>query len=395
MKESVLRFLRKIYHFIFCPFVGFILWPFCAALNIKFLNVYTMRIGHLCVEPDCYVKEEILGEHPKYKALILAPRGKVANEHILSYWEHYLGIIRFNLLCTLLKPLSNNRFTTYDVHRYASPVNSAADFSRIQSMYHEKGGRPLLALTDHDLQLGRDLLFKQGVPHDAWFVCVHCREDGYVPGEEQTYRNADITSYLPAMEAIIERGGWVIRLGDPSMKKIPSNKYIIDFAHLDNKSDWMDVYLCAACRFFLGSASGLSAISAIFGIPSAIANQAPVSVVLPYLPEDIGIHKLLFSLAENRYLRFAEIMGTPIGNFRFDSLYMEANIRIIDNTAEDIKALALEMLGRIDGKTVYSTEDDLLQERFKSLMNASHYSYRSSARIGREFLRKYSFLLDD
>ena len=391
IKVGFLWLIRKT----FSSIMGFVSFPFCFAFNIKFLNVLTSRIGHLCVEPDCYIKEEILDRHPKYRALILAPRGGVANEHMLSYWERYIRIIRSPLLCTILKPLSDNRFTGYNVHRYASPINAAADFPRIQRMYDKTGGRPLLSLIDCDFRRGSDLLRTYGMPRDAWFVSVHCREEGYIPGEGQTYRNADITSYLPAMEAIIERGGWVIRLGDPSMGEIPVNKYIIDYAHLDNRSDWMDVFLCAACKFFLGSASGLCMISSTFGIPSAIANQAPVSVILPYLPQDIGIPKLLYSLTENRYLRFAEILGSPVGNFRFDSLYKEANICVIDNTAEDIKALAMEMFDRIDGKMVYTAEDNLLQERFKSLMNASHYSYRSVSRIGREFLRKYSFLSDD
>jgi putative glycosyltransferase (TIGR04372 family) len=379
----------------FSSFMGFVLLPFCFALNIKFLNVLTSRIGHLCVEPDCYIKEEILGMHKKYKAVILAPRGKVANEHMLSYWESYIRIIRSPLLCTILKPLSDNRFTTYNVHRYASPVNTAAAFPRIQRIYDKRGGKPLLSFTDCDSRRGWELLRTYGMPPDAWFVCVHSREENYIPGEGQTYRNADITSYLLAMEAIIERGGWVIRLGDPSMKEIPTNKYIIDYAHLDNKSDWMVVFLCATCKFFLGSASGLCMISSTFGIPSAIANQAPVSVTLPYLRKDIGIPKLLYSLTKNRYLTFAEILGSPIGNFRYDSLYKKANISVIDNTAEDIKALAMEMLDSIDGKMVYTAEDNVLQGRFKSLMNATHYSYRSVSRIGREFLRNYSFLLDD
>lgn len=375
--------------------IGFVSLPFCFALNIKFLNVSTSRIGHLCVEPDCYVKEEILGKHPKYKTLMLARKGQVVNEHVLSYWDHYIKIIRSPVLCILLKPLSENQFTGFNVNRYCSVINRAADFPWIQDAYHKSGGRPLLSLLEFDYRRGWDILQKLGMPRDAWFVCVHCREESYISGEGQTYRNADIDSYLPAMEAIVERGGWVIRLGDPGMKVIPLQKNIIDYVHIEVKSDWMDVFLCATCKFFLGSASGLAAISNTFGIPSAIANQAPLSVVLPYFPEDVGIPKLVYSLTENRYLNFSEILSLPIGNFRHDHLYKEANLCAIDSTPEDIKALVMEMLDKIDGKIIYTDEDNVLQERFKSLMNPSHYSYRSASRIGRDFLRKYTFLLDD
>lgn len=335
-----------------------------------------------------------MGVHPKYKAIMLAPRGKIANEHILYYWKDYIKIIRSSVSCFVLKPLTNNRFTTYDVHRYVSPINRGASFPKIETRYFETGGRPLLTLKDVDRQRGWQKLSDFGMPADVWFVCVHCREEGYVSGEGQTYRNADISSYMPAIEAIIDRGGWVIRLGDPSMKKIPKNKYIIDYAHLDDKSDWMDVFLCGACKFFLGSASGLAMVSSAFGVPSAIANQAPVSVVLPFSPFDIGIPKLLYSQKEKRYLKFSEILNSPIGNFRFDSLYKDCDVCVINNTPEIIEALALEMLDRINGAIVYTSEDNELQKRFKSLMDENHYSYGSLARVGRDFLRKYSFLLD-
>jgi len=233
------------------------------------------------------------------------------------------------------------------------------------------------------------------MPREAWFVCIHCREEGYCPGAGQRYRNASIDSYFSAMETIVERGGWVIRVGDASMKEIPPQENVIDYAHTDVKSDWMDVFLGASCKLFLGSSSGLLGISEVFGVPCALAHQAPVSVVMPYFPDDIGIPKLVYSQAENRYLRFSEIFESPVGNFRWDHQFEEANLCCTDNTPEDVNALLLEMLDRIDGRLTYTGEDNVLQERFKSLMGPAHYSYGSAARIGRDFLGKYSRLLDD
>jgi len=95
------------------PVVGFVLLPIFAVFKIKVLNTAMTAIGHLCLETDCYVKEERLGEHPHYRALILArPRRRnVANEHMLSYWESYVKVVRSPVLCSLLKPLLRNRLT--------------------------------------------------------------------------------------------------------------------------------------------------------------------------------------------------------------------------------------------------------------------------------------------
>jgi putative glycosyltransferase (TIGR04372 family) len=255
----------------------------------------------------------------------------------------------------------------------------------------------VLSLTDFDRKRGWVNLRRLAVPENAWFACVHCRESdySYKRGRDiATIHDADVNNYFPAMEEIVDRGGWIIRIGDPFMKPIPKMKNVIDYAHLDIKSDWMDVFLCASCKFLLGSNSGLSALPSAFGVPCAIANVGgPISAVLPYGPEDIGIPKFLWSEKEKRYLNFQEILSSPVGDFPFDYLFSANDIRAVENSPEDIKELAIEMLDRLEGKLEYSEEDERLQAHFKSLMKPGHYSYGAISRVGRDFLRKYERLL--
>jgi putative glycosyltransferase (TIGR04372 family) len=184
------------------------------------------------------------------------------------------------------------------------------------------------------------------------------------------------------MREIVDRGGWVIRIGDPAMKEIPKMRNVIDYVHLDIKSDWMDVFLCASCKFLLGSNSGLTVLANVFGVNGAVANIAgPVSAVLPYGPLDIGIPKLIRSKDKGRYLTFKEIFSSPIGDFPDDYLFSANNIEAVENSPDDIKGLMLEMLDRSEGRLKYSQEDELLQARFKSLMNPGHYSYGAISRL--------------
>jgi len=186
----------------------------------------------------------------------------------------------------------------------------------------------------------------------------------------------------------------VIRMGDPTMKPIRQMDHVIDYAHLDIKSDWMDVFLCAGCKFFLGSDSGLYAAASTFGVSVAIANCAPhMSGVLPFGTDAIGIPKLLWSDKEGRYLSFKEILGSSISKYWVDSLFSQAGLRPVENTPEDIRDLALEMLDRKAGRLSYTIEDELLQKRLKLLINPTHYSFGAMSRVGGEFLRKYEHLL--
>jgi putative glycosyltransferase (TIGR04372 family) len=386
-KRQVPRLLFRIISVI----AGILAYPFCLITNTRFVSFYVRSIGMLCVEPDCYIKEGILGMRPRYNSIVLAPRGTVANEHMLNYWKRYdIKVIESPIACFLLAPLARNRFSGYDALKYAFDYNPA--FVEIQKKY--KGRPPLLKLTEADIERGWKLLKSLGMPKNAWFVCIHCREDGYLGDVDQSNRNCDINNYLPAMESIVKKGGWVIRMGDPTMKNIPPMEHAIDYAHLEIKSDWMDIFLSASCRFFLGSNSGLCYVAYVFAVPSAIANFAPIGGTLPYGADDIAIPKLLWSVEKGRFLTFREAFDSPVSNYRLDSSIHKAGVRPVENSPEDITNLAMEMIDRAGGKISYTDDDEILQGRFKSLMKPCHYSYGAVSKVGRDFLRKYRRLLD-
>ena len=168
---------------------------------------------------------------------------------------------------------------------------------------------------------------------------------------------------------------------------------VIDYAHLDIKNDWMDVFLLAACRFHLGS-SGVFSVCGAFGVPVAMVNLAPIGASLMYGSHDIDIPELVRSDKDDRLLTFREVLDSPIGNFRYTNLYEEAGVTLVDNSPEDIRDLAIEMMDRLEGKDIYTDEDEQLQEQCKTLMKPGNWSYGGSSRIGRDFLHKYSNLLN-
>jgi putative glycosyltransferase (TIGR04372 family) len=360
---------------------------------LRLTNVH--RIGHLAGEVDCLVKEERLGLFPRMKALLLAPRGGVANEHLVAYWSQLARTVRTPWHCRLLAPVNRFRFVRMrdDMASYVAAVNRTAESMRIQKLWGQRPG--VLQLTGEDLAQGVDRLRDLGVPSGARFVCFHSREGGYSPGDEHLhdFRNTSVANYLAAAAALYEHGIYSIRLGDPSMKKLPPLPGVVDYAHSALRADWMDVFLCARGEFFLGNSSGLSFVSGAFGRPCVLGNLIPFSGAFPYGAKDIGIPKLLWSRQAQRLLGFAEILDSEVADFRFSVLYEERGIEVRENTAEEIRDLALEMLARLEGRGQYSREDEALQERFRALMRPGHFSYGSAARVGRDFLRKYRHLL--
>jgi putative glycosyltransferase (TIGR04372 family) len=315
----------------------------------------------------------------------------VANGHLLDYWKQHMGVVS-GLWATILAPFASHAGLRHEVHRYSVSIDATAAYVGVQNAW--RGRPPILALRATDRERGRDCLQSLGVPRDAWFVGVHCRESGYAPNEIHDYRDADISNYVPAMQEIVRRGGWCVRLGDPTMKPMPRLQGAIDYAHHTVRSAWMDVFLCAEARFVLGSSSGLYQVATIFGVPSAVPNLAPVST-LSYGTEDVSIPKLLFSEREGRYLTFPEIFASPMANCRFSRIYQESGIRVEENNADDVRALCSEMVDRTNGVAAYTAHDETLQRRYKALFRPGHYSYGTVTRVGRDFLRKYEHLLGD
>jgi putative glycosyltransferase (TIGR04372 family) len=369
----------------------------CGLLGIRFvwMGVPT-RIGHVALELDSFIKDVKLQEL-KIKPVLPISRHKIPNPALVEYWRNYFYVIQNHTLVKWLRPFGFfrplNRYTAI----YAVAINETCRSYEVNAKW--EGRPPLLTLSTIDRERGEAALARLGLPRGAWFACIHSRESGYSgPNERwhnergQAYRNSDIADYQLAMQAIVERGGWCIRVGDPSMKPLPPMERVIDYAHSPEKADWLDVFLCASCRLFIGNSSGLAIVAGVFGVPCALANQAPPAVAYSHFNQDISIPKLVRRVSGD-VLNFPEIFSSPIANYRYTELMEAENLAFIDNSAEEIRDLTIEMLDRIEGVAQYTEEDERLQARFKSLLRLGHYSYGARSRLGRDFLRKYAHLL--
>ena len=107
----------------------------------------------------------------------------------------------------------------------------------------------------------------------------------------------------------------------------------------------------------------------------------------------IFIYKLLCPEENNNYLSFEEGLKPPLGNAICAPNYKMLGIKWIDNTEDEIHEAVVEMLNRLEGKTIYSKEDEALQKQFNSL-HAKYSNWGGLGRIGNAFIKKYEYLLD-
>jgi hypothetical protein len=102
------------------------------------------------------------------------------------------------------------------------PYSHAA--AKIQNRWEAENRPPLAVRREETDAALRVLRRRLGIPEDAWYVCLHVREPSFHGRWNKVWeqaRDADIRTYGAAIKTIVERGGYVIRMGDPSMPPLP------------------------------------------------------------------------------------------------------------------------------------------------------------------------------
>jgi len=353
---------------------------------------------------EVYLKAQRLGYCPAGELVLLVdPKSKITNPCYLNYWSRHVTVISDPELIRILTPLEKALAipVAFYMALQEKVVTSRAALGIIREQWLKEALRPILILTDEDKKRGWDVMRALGLPDDAWFVCLHVRERGW-KGEfnaQQDYRNADIDTYLDAVKAVTEAGGWVFRMGDAgNSRTLPEMPNVIDYAHSDVKSDEMDIFLSAECRFFIGSSSGLYTVAMAFGRPVAMTNLLPACAAYYLSNKDIFIPRMLRFKDGNRLADFVELLTPPLALLEGQSNFEERNIGIINNDADDIKGLVAEMIRRCDGVTAPNRGEERLQQRFQKIYadRGKHYGnsrLAAHARISGKFLKKYKGLL--
>ncbi len=354
------------------------------------LPVLTQRIGHLAAELDCFFKLMRLGQIESLgkRYFILAPAHKVSNACLLDYWRDHITVITHPVACWLLEVMTRGPLMRHGVETYLLAIGRSARYFEVGAQWADRPA--LLQLRSDHVVRGNRFLAEVGLTEDAWFVCVHAREGGYSTWDESVhgYRNMMVEFLLPAVQEIVDRGGWCIRMGDENMTPLAPMPGLIDYAHHKARSAELDIFLCARCRFFLGNTSGLFLVSSIFGVPSALTNQTPFAAT-GFRQGDLSIPKRIRRLGHAEFLTSAQILDSPISNFRMSRFYVDAQLELVENSAEEIKDLVLEMLETLEGRFREDPEAALCHAGFSEHLRPEHYCYGTVGKISATFLLRH------
>lgn len=281
-----------------------------------------------------------------------------------------------------------------------------------RDLYHDRDPQGLyeqtschLSFTEEEERFGQQSLGEIGIPNGAAFVCFHSRDDAYLdtfaPRAEGTvgwqyhdYRNSDVRNYLPAAEELTQRGHFAIRMGAAVNQPLDStDPMIIDYA-TRFRTDFLDIYLGAKCRFFVCDTAGIYGVPRIFRRPLCWVNYVPLEHVHSWSATDLFIPKKLWLGEEGRFMTFREILDTDTGRLLRSEDYAQRHIEVVESTSEEITAVTVEMDERLNETWHANKDDEKLQKRFWSLFERSVLHGKVESRIGAEFLRQNQDLLE-
>lgn len=252
-----------------------VLWP---------ARVICDRFGELARMIDIYIKARKLGITPEVKAILPTRPEWISNRALLDYWRDQHA----DMLTILTDPdevaaaeeAYGDCELLAEVYRLPDGRGLHVQWAApaIRNLWEKSGDGPLLKLRADHRELGRQWMHRHGAPEEAWFVALHFRESGYHEGGGWSYnrlRDSRTGDYLDGIKAITDQGGWVVRLGDPSMTPLAPMENVIDYAVAEDRSDELDVFFCADARFVMAVASGPLSVAATFGTPVLGVNMFP------------------------------------------------------------------------------------------------------------------------
>ena len=319
-----------------------------------------------------YCKKKLNIDQPKKRHLDLAYihyNDKIFNKQLAKMWKRKLNF----LSGYLLHPISKVNKLIPGGEIYSLEYLYSKRVFNIDNLLEKC--QPLEFTVGEEI-CGRKMLKKFGLKDEDKFVCFDVRDGAYQlkkisaryrDWSYHDYRQTDINKFVLAAEELAKRGYYVFRMGVKVEKPfISNNPKIIDYANSNLRSDFMDIYLGAKCSCCITTATGFQDLPCLFRKPMAQL-CVPVGYLFTYRERFIHITKHHILKKEKRRLSLSEIFSHGLAYIHDAKIFEQKGIELVENTKEEIKDLAVEMVENLESKKKLNPEDEELQKTFRSL----------------------------
>ena len=257
-----------------------------------------------------------------------------------------------------------------------------------------KHGKTSLCFNSEEEQRGLQLLTKLGVEPGCNWICIQNRDSAYLDkanpkqGSKKmgdgdwsyhNHRDSSINSMVEAAQFLTSRDYYVLRMGKfVNEKLITNNSKIIDYANSELRDDFLDLYLLANCKTIIGGDSGITEVPYYYKKPVHFSNMVFPFYELTWFCPWLIIFKRIKDLKTGKLLSIKEILNSDFANTKNKHEFDEHNVALVENTSEDIKSLAVEIVKEFQKEPIEDKEDLKIQKEFWKL----YYQFANKEKIG-------------
>lgn len=372
-----------------------LLWILEPFYRIRLCPMPTLRFGELSAQMDYFTRNALDTENCRKQTYLLFG-WQPCNEQLFKMFKRlpFLNIFHSKWGTRAIyawKPiLRKTRFW----HRIRWDYAEFALFDRVKSP---------LRFTEEEAARGKAHLAEMGIGPNDWYVCFHARDSEYLQRlkpeladewSQLAFKNTAIKNYFPAIDHIVEKGGYALRIGAAVSTELPDRwgDKVIDYS-TKFRTDFMDIYLLAHARFFICTSSGPLSVGTVFNVPLLVTSHFPYTHT-SNLHQDMVLPRLVISAETGDIVPFYEALadGFYANSDGGSGLKELGKYTMIESTTEAILDGCRDMIAMIEGAQPSAATQEL--QRYYSDHYLAHLpDHHHGGRIAPSWAHKYHDLI--
>ena len=329
-------------------------------MRVEVQEVWAARIGHLALEPEMWLCRRAVTPEPRTFTVFYAKK-PIANDFMLTMWRRVLPFGPSALLDPIYR--AGGRWRWLDV-RARGWDQRHFDLRALDAR------SPHVAFTAPERARGEQLLAELGIAPGQPFICLAVRDSAYLastqPDRDWTYhryRDSRIETYEPMVRRLADAGYAVLRMGAVVAEPlVTSSPGVVDYANSGLRSDFADVFLFANCAMCISSSTGMDSVAMLFRRPLILVNLPGAGGCQLGGPLRRVMFKTIIDAQTRQPLPLMDERRFQAMSFHRTDQYEKSGLELVDNSAEELLAVADEVLADVSNDWILPPASDRERE---------------------------------